>query len=164
MKPRVFYNLYNNILGRLLLIGVILFFTTFNVTLGLFAALCLIIASNMFLTEGLDNLNDQDSPMIQPGTTIGDDNVIDTSLDDDAKIKVKTKAAKKETKKEDKISDLQDKAETQGVDRQTIQETMQSKSSKSIPIDNQIFNSEDVMPNEPTSSVLEGLQNNYASF
>jgi hypothetical protein len=39
VNPRVFYNLYNNILGRVLLIGVILFFTTFNVTLGLFAAL-----------------------------------------------------------------------------------------------------------------------------
>ena len=173
VKPRVFYNLYNNILGRVLLIGVILFFTTFNVTLGLFAALCLIIASNMFFIEGLDNLNDPDSTMIQPGTTIGDDTVPQGSSPDDAKITVTTKAAEKdkdkdkdkdkETKK-DKISDLLDKADTQGVDRQTIQETMQSKSSKSIPIDNQIFKSEDVMPNETTSSVLEGLQNKYAMF
>jgi hypothetical protein len=151
-----------------LLIGVILFFTTFNVTLGLFAALCLIIASNMFFTEGLTTLNGSDSTMIQPGTTIGDDTVTVSSLPDDAKIKVTTKAAEKDKEKEKdkgtKISVLMDKAETQGVDRQTIQETMQSKSSKSIPIDNQMFKSEDVMPNETTSTVLEGLQNKYAMF
>jgi K+-sensing histidine kinase KdpD len=162
VNPRVFYNLYNNILGRVLLIGVILFFTTFNVTLGLFAALCLIIASNMFFTEGLTTLNGSDSTMIQPGMTIGDDNVTQSSLPDDAKIKVTTKAAEKD--KGTKISVLMDKAETQGVDRQTIQETMQSKSSKSIPINNQMFKSEDVMPNETTSTVLEGLQNKYAMF
>jgi hypothetical protein len=100
--------------------------------------------------------------MIQPGMTIGDDNVTQSSLPDDAKIKVTTKAAEKD--KGTKISVLMDKAETQGVDRQTIQETMQSKSSKSIPINNQMFKSEDVMPNETTSTVLEGLQNKYAMF
>jgi hypothetical protein len=159
VKPRVFYNLYNHILGRVLLIGVIIFFTTFNVTLGLFAALCLIIASNMFFIEGLSNLNEGD-PMIKPGTTIGDDNEVSSSSD--AKLTVTTKAKAKAKEKGDgsKISELQEQAEAQGVDRQTIHETIQAKSSKTIPTNPASFASEDVSPSETTSSV-DGFHNKY---
>ena len=139
IKPRVFYNLYNHILGRVLLIGVVLFFTMFNVTLGLLAALCLIIVSNMFFMEGLDNM------------TIGDDNVVSP---DEAKIKVSTRAEKEEKEKEEEVV---------GVDRQRVHETIQPKSSKTIPVDKNIFNSEDVSPNESSSQVLEGLMNKYAT-
>jgi hypothetical protein len=139
IKPRVFYNLYNHILGRVLLIGVVLFFTMFNVTLGLLAALCLIIVSNMFFMEGLDNM------------TIGDDTVVSP---DEAKIKVSTRASKKEKEEEEVVV---------GVDRQRVHETIQPKSSKTIPVDKNIFNSEDVSPNESSSQVLEGLMNKYAT-
>ena len=142
IKPRVFYNLYNHILGRVLLIGVVLFFTMFNVTLGLLAALCLIIVSNMFFMEGLDNM------------TIGDDNVVSP---DEAKIKVSTRAEKEEKEKKEK------EEEVVGVDRQRVHETIQPKSSKTIPVDKNIFNSEDVSPNESSSQVLEGLMNKYAT-
>jgi hypothetical protein len=151
VKPRVFYNLYNHILGRVLLIGVIIFFTTFNVTLGLFAALCLIIASNMFLIEGLSNLNEGES---LDGTTIGDDNAVTSSSD--AKLTVTTKAKAKEKGDGSKISELQE----QGVDRQTIHETIQAKSSKTIPINSASFASDDVSPSETTSSV-DGFHNKY---
>lgn len=141
IKPRIFYNLYNHILGRVLLIGVVLFFTMFNVTLGLLAALCLIIVSNMFFMEGLDNM------------TIGDDNAMSP---DEVKIKVSTKATATGVKpiKEDKVV---------GVDRQRVHETIQPKSSKTIPVDKKSFTSHDVSPNEGSSQVLEGLMNNYAT-
>jgi hypothetical protein len=141
IKPRVFYNLYNHILGRVLLIGVVLFFTMFNVTLGLLAALCLIIVSNMFFMEGLNNM------------TIGDDNAVSP---DEAKIKVSTKD-------KSRASEADAEGEGGGVDRQRIHETIQPKSSKTIPVDKSSFNSDDVSPNESPSQVLEGLMNNHAT-
>jgi hypothetical protein len=102
VNPRVIYNCYNNILGRICLIGIIVFLTAHNVTLGLLSVLCLIIASNMFFIEGM---------------TIGDDaqtdkDKSDSESNDDAK----------------KITVVS------GVDRQTIHETIQPKSSNSLPI------------------------------
>ena len=95
VNPRIIYNSYNNILGRICLIGIIVFLTVHNVTLGLLSVLCLIIASNMFFIEGM---------------TIGDDT--QTIDKDDAK----------------KITVVS------GVDRQTIHETIQPKSSNTLPI------------------------------
>ena len=140
VNPRIFFNLYNNILGRVVLIGVVLFLTTFNVTLGLLGALCLIIASNMFFTEGLDNM------------TIGDDNAVAV---EDAKIKVTTGDKIKEKEPVEK--------EPVGVDLQRVHETIQPKNSKSIPVDKSNFNSDDVSPNESDSQVVEGLMNKYAT-
>ena len=139
VNPRIFFNLYNNILGRVVLIGVVLFLTTFNVTLGLLGALCLIIASNMFFMEGLDNM------------TVGDDNAAST---DDAKIKV-TSGGKASEKTKTK--------EPVGVDLQRVHETIQPKNSKSIPVDKNNFKSDDVSPNESDSQVVEGLMNKYAT-
>ena len=144
IKPRVFYNLYNHILGRVLLIGVVLFFTMFNVTLGLLAALCLIIVSNMFFMEGLNNMNSS-------GITIGDDNAV---MSDEAKIQISTK---NKSNAEEAVE------EGGGVDRQRVHETIQPKSSKTIPVDKDSFNSHDVSPNESPSQVLEGLMNKYAT-
>jgi len=140
VNPRIFFNLYNNILGRVVLIGVVLFLTTFNVTLGLLGALCLIIASNMFFMEGLDNM------------TIGDDNAVST---EDAKIKVTTGGKTKEKEKEKEKDPV-------GVDLQRVHETIQPKNSKSIPVDKTNFKSDDVSPNESDSQVVEGLMNKYA--
>ena len=160
LKPRVILNIYNNILGRVLLIGLVLFFTTCNVALGLLSALCLIIVSNMFFIEGvniegLTNLNDKPDQMIKPGLTIGDDNV--TSINDTSdKVMVTTKPKTKEPEKT--ISDLKSQAETNGVDRQSIQESIQAKSSKTIPVDKTNFESTEVKPSDPTTkSGAEGF-------
>ena len=48
VKPSIINDLYSNILGRIVLIAIILFFTIHNTTLGLLVALCLIVASNQF--------------------------------------------------------------------------------------------------------------------
>ena len=155
IQPRVIFNLYNNILGRVLLIGVVLFFTISNITLGLLAALCLIIVSNMFFTEGMDNLN------LESGLTIGDDNAV-TSANSQVKVTTKDQITAKDGSK---ISELQSQAAEQGVDRQTIQESIQAKSSKTIPVNKSNFNSDDVSPSEPTTSATtEGFYNKYAKF
>lgn len=167
MKPRIILNMYNNILGRVLLIGLVLFFTTYNVALGLLAALCLIIVSNMFFMgevnmEGLTNLDSEPEQMIKPGLTIGDDTV--TGLNDtNDKIIVTTKA--KENENEKTISDLKAQAETTGVDRQSVQESIQAKSSKTIPVDKTTFESTEVKPNDPaTNSVTEGFFSHYSGY
>jgi len=159
IQPRFIFNLCNNILGRLLLIGVVLFFTISNITLGLLAALCLIIVSNMFFIEGMDNLN------LESGLTIGDDNAV-TPYESQVQVTTKEQIkAKGESKIGSKISELQSQAEAQGVDRQTIQESIQAKSSKTIPVNKSNFNSDDVSPSEPTTSATtEGFYNKYAKF
>ena len=168
LKPRVILNIYNNILGRLLLIGLVLFFTTYNVALGLLAALCLIIVSNMFFMEGLTNLDSGTEPIEKSGLTIGDDT--NTSNNDTtAKLNVITKAKANSitiTGDESKLSDLQAEAESEGVDRQTLQETIQSKNSKTIPVDKKIFESTEVQASEPRTNVSEGFGNNnkYSSY
>jgi thiol:disulfide interchange protein len=48
LNPSIINDLYDNILGRIVLIAIILFFTMHNTTLGLLVALCLIAASNQF--------------------------------------------------------------------------------------------------------------------
>jgi hypothetical protein len=172
LKPRIILNMYNNILGRVVLIGLVLFFTTCHVALGLLAALCLIIVSNMFFMvgsniEGLTNLDNESEPnMIQPGLTIGDDNTSSTNTND--KLKVITKAKAKAnangitvTGDGSKLSELQAQAQEEGVDRQTVQETIQSKSSKAIPVDKSKFESNEVQASEPTTSVTESFNNKH---
>ena len=57
IQPSFLNNLYSTILGRIALIVVVLFFAMNNVTLGLLSALIIIISSNMFFMEGLDNMD-----------------------------------------------------------------------------------------------------------
>ena len=54
VSPSTINNMYNNILGRVGLIALIIFFAMHNVTLGLLVALCVIVASNMSMVEGFD--------------------------------------------------------------------------------------------------------------
>ena len=135
VNPRIIFKMQNNILGRLVLIGVVLLSTTSNVTLGLLSALCLIIVSNMFFMEGMDNINLNDS-----GKTIGDDTV------EEAGVKQQVLAKK--------AANAANTAEVTGVDRETIKQSIQSVSSKTLPIDSSAFNSSDteVEPSEPTTT------------
>lgn len=133
VNPKIIFKMQNNILGRLVLIGVVLLLTTTNVTLGLLGALCLIIVSNMFFMEGMDNIN-------ASGQTIGDD----MAESDGLKQQVLTKKAANAAKV----------AEVTGVDRETIKQSIQSVSSKTLPVDASAFNSSntEVEPSEPTTT------------
>ena len=55
VKPNIIRNMYNNILGRIVILLIIIFLTMNNITLGLLTALMLIISSNMYTIEGLEN-------------------------------------------------------------------------------------------------------------
>ena len=153
VKPRIIYDIYDNILGRFVIIAIIIFLTTHNVTLGLLAALCLIISSNMFFTEGLENMEETtDSTKLTTGVTIGDDNAVN-NVSSDKKIIVTTKAKAVGAPMDgSKISELKALAEEQGVDRQTVEESIRSKSSKSLPVNDSSQTSNDVQPSEPKTT------------
>jgi hypothetical protein len=165
INPRVIHSAYNNILGRIILIVIIIFFSMNSVTLGLLAALCLIIASNMFFIhgsfiEGLENINTDTGIS---GSTIGDDTQTTSTSLSDKKVNIITNAlsnAKDAGAPMDgsKISELKAQAESQGVDRQSIQESIQSKSSKTIPVDKTSFSSTYVNPSDSTK---EGFGSKY---
>jgi hypothetical protein len=58
VSPGMINNIYDTILGRIVLLGIVIFFTTHNTTLGLLVALCLIVVSNKYLIEGNENMSD----------------------------------------------------------------------------------------------------------
>ena len=140
VNPRFVNNIYNSILGRLVLVGIVVFFSMNNLILGLLVALAIISASNQFspFVEGMEN-----------GTTIGEDNTTTTGtqkvLTGDA-VKQITQNMTPEQKDEmsKRISDLKAKAEAAGVDTEAIKNSIMSKDSKTIPIDPNSKNSEDV--------------------
>ena len=69
VSPRSLNNLYNNTLGRVALIALIIFFAMNNVTLGLLAALCVIIASNMYMFEGMENMTEDEKNKLKDKVT-----------------------------------------------------------------------------------------------
>lgn len=60
-NPGFYNNLYNNVLGRVVLIAILIFFATINVTLGLLFVLIVIIGTNMHFIEGLNLISDKSS-------------------------------------------------------------------------------------------------------
>ena len=125
ISPKTIKNVYDTILGRFTLIGIIVFFTIHNVTLGLLVALIVIISSNMFLFEGHENM-----PVID-----GTKNVVI-----DSKYVKHAKDAKD-------VKDVHKKVDEGGVDKITIQESIKSTDSKSLPVPTGT-SSEDVVAKE----------------
>jgi len=158
VNPRSVNNIYNSILGRIILIGIVIFFSINNLTLGLLVALAIITASNQFgsFTEGMEN-----------GTTIGEDNITSTGshvvLTNDAVKQVKQSVELSPEQQDEvskRISDLKEKAAAAGIDTEAIKNTIMSKESKSIPIDPNSKKSDDVSASTPgmlISSKLEGF-------
>lgn len=61
--PKIVHQFYNSMIGRLILISIVIYFTVNNMTLGLLMALVIIAASNQF------------NPFVESmTTTIGEDN------------------------------------------------------------------------------------------
>jgi hypothetical protein len=144
VKPRLVNNMYSTILGRLFLLGIVIFMSMNNLTLGLLAALTIIAASNQFgfLVEGMEN--------------IGDDNVEVTG-----EQQVLTKSAVA-TAKKDKLSEIKNSADELGIDKEDIKNAIASKDSKSIPLDPNVMKSEEVSAFKEsmlsnTSTLTEGF-------
>jgi hypothetical protein len=94
-----------------MMIGLVIYFTCHNTTLGLLVALCLIIAINMFVMEGIDE----------------------------------TLASEEEEEK----SVTMPMEEEDGIDTQTVHESIQPVESNTIPVSKDTFSSVDVAPLNP---------------
>jgi hypothetical protein len=124
INPRMIYNIYSTILGRIAFLAIIIFLSMNNITLGLLVALAIIAASNQFgpLVEGLDN--------------IGEDN---TTTSGNQKVLSKSAAASSDSEatansdKQKKISMLKAKAAEMGIDKEDLKDAIASKDSKTMP-------------------------------
>jgi len=144
VNPKAVNDLYATVLGRVFLIGIVVFLSTNHVILGLLVALAVIAGLNQFgsFVEGMEN---------QVPTTIGDDNV---SKKGDKKVVVTTK----------RLSEL--KSDADGVDKEDIKVAIMAKDSKQIPVDPGMTSSTEVNAFTTgmldTSAKLEGFSA-YAS-
>lgn len=143
IDPRVIHNMYSNILGRVVLIAVIIIFSMNNVTLGLLVALCIIIASNMFMFEGLENMDSTD------GTTETNTDGTTKTETENGNIQAKIVELKKKAKDRENDNlgtttttttttdiDSNSTSNGQGVDRESIKAAIASKQSNTIPVTN----------------------------
>jgi len=140
LNPRVVFNVYDSVVGRLVLIAIILFFSMCNTTLGLLLALALIIVLNRFSTftegfstEGLTTLDTVPS-------TVGEDNVPITG-EQQVLTRSASSTEKKAAKPSQKISEIKENGPSVGVDMQDIQNAIMPKDSKTLPTDPQTMKS-----------------------
>jgi hypothetical protein len=143
VSPRALNNLYNNTLGRLALIALIIFFAMHNVTLGLLAALCVIIASNMYMFEGLEGMSEEDKEKMK-------DKVTTAATSTSAPATTTTSPATTTTSPATTHSTTTHSTtthSTDGVDKEAIKDAIQSKESNTITVSKANFAStEEVAP------------------
>ena len=146
VQPRLLTKIYSSILGRFFLILVVLFFAMNNVTLGLLTALIVVIASSMHLREGLDTMD-----------TTTDTDTTTTTVDHPV-VAAKAIQAKKEANKTsgDDTTTITDTT-TDGIDLETIKNSIQAQSSNSLPVSS--TSNEEVAP-----ASTEPFQTMYAPF
>lgn len=134
VKPDMVSNMYSSILGRLVLIGAVIFFSMSNITLGLLVALVIISGLNQFgsFTEGMENKIE-----------------VTTSVDKD-KVKEKVAAVPRAAVSQAAV----------GVDKEDIKNAIMAKDSKTIPVSDKMTTSTEVSASTPTmltTSKLEGF-------
>jgi hypothetical protein len=118
VNPSFYNNMYNNVLGRMFLIIIMIFFAMNNITLGLLVTLIIIIGTNMNFTEGLTGM---DLSALKMKPSIG-------------QIQVNTRSESKKKKNSSK----------DGIDRMTLDETLKPKQSEQIYVSKENFTSVDV--------------------
>ena len=162
VKPIIYNNMYNNVLGRLFLIVILLFFATTNVTLGLLVALIMIIGTNVLFVEGFETqkkgvtdtkgtsaIMDALSKLSSTGTTTG--TTIGTG-DDGVKSNV------------GQINVVTSKPKSKdGVDRLSVEQSVKPKNSNQIPVSKANFVSENVNALDPSAST-EGFVSGFRSY
>lgn len=126
VNPEVFRNLYLSVLGRLLLVGVVIFFASNNLLFGLVSVLIITIGSDMLIRngmmEGLENINvttSSQTTQVTPDSTISEIK----QANDEAPANV-----------------------SGGLDLETIKDAIKPKQSSSIPVSKDTFTSDDVTP------------------
>jgi cytoskeletal protein RodZ len=151
VSPRSLNNLYNNTLGRVALIALIIFFAMNNVTLGLLAALCVIIASNMYMFEGMENMTeDEKNKLKDKVTTIT--TTIPTSTTTPSTTTPSTTTPSTTT------STITPTTTGTGVDKEAIKDAIQAKASNAIQVAKSDFASTEVEPTTaPSTTTQEGF-------
>jgi hypothetical protein len=167
VNPRMINNIYSTILGRLVLIGVVIFLAMNNLVLGLLVALAIISSINQFgsFVEGMDT-------MAAP-VTIGEENVPITGQQivltksatadvDAAKQKISDLKARAASGNLNTNMNTNSNANSNGIDKEAIRNTIMAKNSKTIQLDANAMKNEDVNAYNPsmltnTSSMTEGF-------
>ena len=131
VKPIFYNNMYKNVLGRVVLIAILLFFATNSVTLGLLVALIIIIGTNISFVEGMKN-DDMPKDKIRHGSS--NNQVSDQTRSDKSSVNNDTNSNIKSSDK-GKVDDSVDKAMLQLVGNGiTIGDDSQSISTNIAPI------------------------------
>lgn len=191
VKPNILIHAFNTLLGRIALIAIIIYFSKSNMFLGLFVALCLILALHLkkmgiYTVEGFE----------QVARTIGDESQKPTLKSDEGveKVKVLTSNAVQQMKGpaqstpsevphspvpgnvEEMMKDITQKKEmlinklkglaqkynlcennkvNDGIDRQTVEESIRPMKPSSIPVSKNEFKSGDNVA--PSDKAVEGF-------
>ena len=179
VSPRYINQMYNNILGRVGLIALIIYCAMNNVTLGLLVALCIIIATNMYMFEGFDNASIGTGANIDPNligtgqnianlkqqlqqaqaasmpatdtttaatpTTTSDATTATTATTDTPATATATATPATATPA----------TATTGVDRESVKQALQSKSSNTMGVNKNMFSSTEVNPSTAPSSTTQ---------
>ena len=199
VSPSTINNMYNNILGRVGLIALIIFFAMHNVTLGLLVALCVIIASNMHMVEGFDTASIGTGQNIDPSLLGTGDNISNikqelqtaqanqsanassTSTSSPATTPTTITTTPSTTSSSTTSSTSAPSTTTpstttsttttattnkkDGVDRQAVQQALQSTSSNSMPVNRGMFKSDEVAPSTaPSTTTQEGFSSMGAPY
>ena len=152
VSPRSLNNLYNNTLGRVALIALIIFFAMNNVTLGLLAALCVIIASNMYMFEGMENMTEDEKNKLKDKVT-----TITTTIPTSTTTPPSTTTPSTTTPSTTTPSTMTTTTGT-GVDKEAIKDAIQAKASNAIQVAKSDFASTEVEPTTaPSTTTQEGF-------
>lgn len=163
VRPQIINNIYSSILGRVVLLGILIFFSMNNVTLGLLVALAIIAALNQYspFVEGMESRNSR---------TVGDDTTT-TTTDGNQTVSANAQAKKDQIASQitAKISELKTQAQEAGIDKQVIQDAIASKDSSTIPVNSNSSSSEEVKASSPgtlrnNSTLTEGFSSCAAAF
>jgi hypothetical protein len=143
LNPKMINNIYDNVLGRIVLICLVIFFALNNVTLGLLVVLIIIAGLNQFgsFTEGFTEGN----PVLTKGAI---------------------KNMKPILNKQKKLSELKEETTTKtttGVNLQDLRNTTMPKDSNTIQVDKNMNSSEEVSPSS-ANMLNSSLKENFSSF
>ena len=136
-------NLYNNTLGRVALIVLIIFFAMNNVTLGLLAALCVIIASNMYMFEGLEVMSEDQKNNLKDKVKGTMSTTPTTTTTTDSTTPTTTTTTDSTT------------TTGTGVDKEAIKDAIRSKASNAIQVAKADFASTEVAPTAAPSTTTQ---------
>ena len=144
LNPKMINNIYDNVLGRIVLICLVIFFALNNVTLGLLVVLIIIAGLNQFgsFTEGFT----EGKPVLTKGAI---------------------KNMKPILNKQKKLSELKEETTRKttgvGVNLQDLRNTTMPKDSNTIQVDKNMNSSEEVSPSS-ANMLNSSLKENFSSF